>query len=337
MIASLFPTKSFSGPTNPDEPFDPAKMILSHIYDSHEWHLWGNVSIPLPVILYHEGSGFQVFMSSKFKHLTKPYNNYMFDHESQKIVVVDGAGSINEEETAKLWDFSITKNVASLLFSFFVLCFLLISVARTYLRNPNSPPKGIQGFLEPLIIFVRDDIAKSAIGKHSYKKYLPFLLTIFFFIAFNNLLGLIPVFPGGANLTGNIAVAMVMAAIVFIITTLSGTKYYWKHIFAMPGVPKPVLLILTPIEILGVLLKPFVLMIRLFANITAGHIIILSFFSLIFIFGDLMGPVAGYGVSVASVAFVLFMMTLEILVAFLQAYVFTLLSAMYFGMALEQH
>jgi F-type H+-transporting ATPase subunit a len=218
-----------------------------------------------------------------------------------------------------------------------VLCLLLISVAKTYARKPNAPPRGIQAFIEPLIIFVRDDIAKSAIGKQSYKKYLPFLLTIFFFIAFNNLLGLIPIFPGGANLTGNIAVAMVMAAIVFIITTLSGTKYYWKHIFAMPGVPKPVLLILTPIEIIGVILKPFVLMIRLFANITAGHIIILSFFSLIFIFGDLFGPAAGYGVSVASVLFVLFMMTLEILVAFLQAYVFTLLSAMYFGMALEQH
>ena len=346
LLASLFPTKSFSGPTNPDEPFDPAKMILDHIYDSHEWHLWGNVSIPLPVILFHEGNGFQVFMSSKFKHLTKPYNNYMYDHVSQKIVYVDEFGvdelgekiySINTDESNKLWDFSITKNVVSLFFSFLVLCLLLISVARTYLRDPNTPPKGLQAFLEPLIIFVRDDIAKSAIGEQSYKKYLPFLLTIFFFIAFNNLLGLIPVFPGGANLTGNIAVAMVMAAIVFIITTLSGTKYYWKHIFAMPGVPKPVLLILTPIEIIGVFLKPFVLMIRLFANITAGHIIILSFFSLIFIFGDLMGPVAGYGVSVASVLFVLFMMTLEILVAFLQAYVFTLLSAMYFGMALEQH
>ena len=175
-------------------------MILSHIYDSHEWHLWGNVSIPLPVILYHEGSGFQVFMSSKFKHLTKPYNNYMFDHESQKIVVVDGAGSINEEETAKLWDFSITKNVASLLFSFFVLCFLLISVARTYLRKiPHL--KESRAFLEPLIIFVRDDIAKSAIGKHSYKKYLPFLLTIFFFIAFNNLLDLYQFFQVALILT----------------------------------------------------------------------------------------------------------------------------------------
>ena len=334
-IAFLFPTKSFSGATDPNAPFDPAEMILSHIYDSHEWHLWGNVSIPLPIILYHEGEGFQVFMSSKFKHLTSDYNGYKFDHESQKIVHLNDDGSI--DTGASIWDLSITKNVASLLFSFFVLCFLLISVARTYARKPNTPPRGIQAFIEPLIIFVRDDIAKSAIGEQSYKKYLPFLLTIFFFIAFNNLLGLIPIFPGGANLTGNIAVAMVMAAIVFIITTLSGTKYYWKHIFAMPGVPKPVLLILTPIEIIGVMLKPFVLMIRLFANITAGHIIILSFFSLIFIFGDLFGPAAGYGVSVASVLFVLFMMTLEILVAFLQAYVFTLLSAMYFGMALEQH
>ena len=337
LLALLFPSKSYSGPSNPDEPFDPAQMILSHIYDSHEWHLWGDVSIPLPIILYHEGEGLKVFSSSKFKHGTVDYKEYRYDNEAQKIVCVGPEGRVDIKESAKVWDFSITKNVASLLFSFFVLCFMLTSVARTYTRKPNTPPKGIQAFIEPLIIFVRDDIAKSAIGEQSYKKYLPFLLTIFFFIAFNNLLGLVPIFPGGANLTGNIAVAMVMAAIVFIITTLSGTKYYWKHIFAMPGVPKPVLLILTPIEIIGVILKPFVLMIRLFANITAGHIIILSFFSLIFIFGDLMGPAAGYGVSVASVLFVLFMMTLEILVAFLQAYVFTLLSAMYFGMALEQH
>jgi len=335
LLALLFPTQSFSGQSNPDEPFDPAKMILDHIYDSHEWHLWGDVSIPLPIILYHEGEGLQVFMSSKFKHLTTDHNHYKFDHESGKIVHLNADKSI--DKNAKIWDLSITKNVVSLFISFFVLCFMFISVARTYSRKPNTPPRGIQAFIEPLIVFVRDDIAKSAIGEQSYKKYLPFLLTIFFFIAFNNLLGLVPIFPGGANLTGNIAVAMVMAAIVFIITTLSGTKYYWKHIFAMPGVPKPVLLILTPIEIIGVILKPFVLMIRLFANITAGHIIILSFFSLIFIFGDLMGPAAGYGVSVASVLFVLFMMTLEILVAFLQAYVFTLLSAMYFGMALEQH
>ena len=333
-LALLFPSKSISAGSS-DGPFDPAQMILSHIYDSHEWHMFSynghHYSIPLPVILYHKEKGLSVFMSSKFKHGEASYEGYKYDNETQKIICVDG------KDSEKTWDLSITKNAASLLFSIIILVLVFLSISRSYSKNPNAPPKGIQAFIEPLIIFVRDDIAKSAIGEQSYKKYLPFLLTIFFFIAFNNLLGLIPIFPGGANLTGNIAVAMVMAAIVFIITTLSGTKYYWKHIFAMPGVPKPVLLILTPIEIIGVFLKPFVLMIRLFANITAGHIIILSFFSLIFIFGDLFGPAAGYGVSVASVLFVLFMMTLEILVAFLQAYVFTLLSAMYFGMALEQH
>jgi len=338
----LFPTKSFSGATNPDEPFDPAKMILDHIYDSYEWHIFSynghHYSVPLPIILYHQGNGVKFFMSSKLHSkdiLEEDFTGYKLDKEGNMAYFEEGIK--NELKTAKIWDFSITKNVASLFFSIIVICFIFFSVSRKYTNNPNSPPKGLQAFVEPLIVFVRDDIAKSAIGAQSYKKYLPFLLTIFFFIAFNNLLGLIPIFPGGANLTGNIAVAMVMAAIVFIITTLSGTKYYWQHIFAMPGVPKPVLLILTPIEIIGVFLKPFVLMIRLFANITAGHIIILSFFSLIFIFQELGGPAAGYGVSVVSVLFVLFMMTLEILVAFLQAYVFTLLSAMYFGMALEQH
>ena len=166
-------------------------------------------------------------------------------------------------------------------------------------------------------------------------RYMPFLLSVFFFIWLNNLLGLIPIFPGGANLTGNIAVPMILASIVFIITTLSAKKTYWQHIFAMPGVPKPVLLILTPVEIIGMLLKPFVLMIRLFANITAGHIIILSFFSLIFIFGEI-SPVAGYGASILSVSFVIFMTFLELLVAFLQAYVFTLLAAIYFGSAVEE-
>ena len=186
-----------------------------------------------------------------------------------------------------------------------------------------------------MILFVRDDIARPAIGEKYYQRFLPFLLTVFFFIWLNNLLGLIPIFPGGANLTGNIAVPMIMALMVLVITTLSGKKTYWQHIFAMPGVPKPVLLILTPVEIMGLFLKPFVLMIRLFANITAGHIIILSFFSLIFIFGEI-NPIAGYGASVLSVGFVIFMTMLELLVAFLQAYVFTLLSAIYFGTAVEE-
>ncbi len=318
--------------------FQPGDMIMHHILDSHEWHIldWKgkSVSIPLPIILYHKDRGFNMFLSSKFNHGKTIHQGYKLDHG--KILVVDAAGQIDTAETQQLWDFSITKNVFSLLFSIVVLLFTFIMIGSRYKKNTNKAPTGIQSFLEPIILFVRDDIAKSAIGEKDYKKYLPFLLTTFFFIFLNNLLGLVPFFPGGANLTGNIAVPMVMAAMVFIITTLSGKKYYWKHIFAMPGVPKPVLLILTPIEIFGVFLKPLVLMIRLFANITAGHIIILSFFSMIFIFGE-MHPLAGYGVSIFSGLFVLFMMTLELLVAFLQAYVFTLLAAMYFGMAVEEH
>jgi len=213
--------------------------------------------------------------------------------------------------------------------------FVFISVAKTYTANPNAAPKGLQSVIEPLVVFVRDDIAKASIG-HKYERFMPFLLTVFFFIFINNLLGLVPIFPGGANLTGNIAVTLSLALFTFVITSFSANKNYWKHVFAMPGVPVWVLVLLTPIEILGVFLRPFVLMIRLFANMTAGHIIALSFFSLIFIFGE-MNVVAGYGVSIFSLAFTLFMTCLELLVAFLQAYVFTLLSAIYFGSAVEEH
>ncbi len=318
--------------------FQPGDMIMHHILDSHEWHIldWKgkSISIPLPIILFHEDKGPRCFMSSKFNHGHSDYMGYRLDHGT--IVAINSDGTKNQIETDKIWDLSITKNVFSLLFSIVVLLTVFISISNRYKKQKNQAPKGIQSLLEPIIIFVRDDIAKSAIGDKEYQRYLPFLLTVFFFIFLNNLLGLVPFFPGGANLTGNIAVPMVMAAMVFIITTLSGKKYYWEHIFAMPGVPKPVLLILTPIEIFGVLLKPLVLMIRLFANITAGHIIILSFFSMIFIFGE-MNALAGYGVSIFSGLFVLFMMVLELLVAFLQAYVFTLLAAMYFGMAVEEH
>jgi len=334
----LFTQNAFSAGPSGKDGFDAGQMILHHIYDSHEWHVFDwkgkSYSIPLPIIIFHEERGLDIFMSSKFNHGKSIHNNYMLDHG--KIIFIGDGGEIDKLQTSMIWDFSITKNVFSLLFSIFILLSVFITISRRYKNQKNKAPKGVQSLLEPIIIFVRDDIAKSAIGEKHYERYLNFLLTVFFFIFLNNLLGLVPFFPGGANLTGNIAVPMVLASLVFIITTLSGTKYYWKHIFAMPGVPKPVLLILTPIEIIGVLLKPLVLMIRLFANITAGHIIILSFFSMIFIFGE-MHPAAGYGVSVFSGLFVLFMMTLELLVAFLQAYVFTLLAAMYFGAALEEH
>ncbi len=316
-----------------EEKFDAGKMIMEHVADAHDWHLWGHTSIPLPVIIYSSEKGLTVFSSSKFNHGHDDYNGYRLEHNT--VVAVNEDGTVNEELSANLWDISITKNTASLFISLLIMLFVFISAAKAYTRNPNTAPKGLQAIIEPIIIFVRDDIAKASIGP-KYKKFMPFLLTVFFFIWINNLLGLVPIFPGGANLTGNIAVTLSLAVFTFIIILINSNKNYWIHVFAMPGVPVWVLFLLTPIEILGVFLRPFVLMVRLFANMTAGHIIALSFFSLIFIFGE-MNVVAGYGVSIFSLAFTLFMTCLELLVAFLQAYVFTLLSAIYFGSAVEEH
>jgi F-type H+-transporting ATPase subunit a len=228
--------------------------------------------------------------------------------------------------------------VVAIFLSSLFLIIIFVSVARSYDKRRDHAPKGLQSFLEPIIIFVRDDIAKASIGEKRYEKYLPFLLTIFFFILINNILGIIPIFPGGANVTGNIGVTGVLAAFTFIITTFSGNKNYWTHIINAPGVPwwlKIPVPLMPIVELMGVFTKPFVLMVRLFANITAGHIIILGFISLIFIFGE-MSAGLGYGVSVTSVGFSIFMDFLELLVAFIQAYVFTLLSALYFGMATEE-
>lgn len=315
------------------EKFDAGKMIMEHVADAHDWHLWGHTSIPLPIIIYSSEKGLDIFSSSKFNHGHDDYNGYRLEHNT--VVAVNEDGTVNEELSSNLWDISITKNTASLFISLILMLFIFISAAKTYTRNPNTAPKGIQAIIEPIIIFVRDDIAKASIGP-KYRKFMPFLLTVFFFIWINNLLGLVPIFPGGANLTGNIAVTLSLAVFTFIIILINANKNYWIHVFAMPGVPVWVLFLLTPIEILGVFLRPFVLMVRLFANMTAGHIIALSFFSLIFIFGE-MNVVAGYGVSIFSLAFTLFMTCLELLVAFLQAYVFTLLSAIYFGSAVEEH
>ena len=323
--------------------FDPGKMITDHIVDAYDWHLWGeghgSVSIPLPVILYSADRGFEVFSSSHFHHGEDVYNGYAI--RDRRIVAVNESeglaehATIDEARTEGLWDISITKNVVSLFVSLILIFWLFISVAKAYHARPGQAPKGLQGLIEPLVIFVRDDVVKAAIGEKKYMKFLPFLLTAFFFIWINNLLGLVPFFPGGANLTGSISVTMVLACITFIVVVINANKHYWHHIVAMPGVPAWVLVLLTPIEILGLFLRPFVLMIRLFANITAGHIIVLSFFSLIFIFGQ-MSTGAGLGVSVLSLAFTVFMTCLELLVAFLQAYVFTLLSAIYIGAAVEE-
>ena len=247
--------------------------------------------------------------------------------------------TVNEEITAATYDFSITKNVLSILVTITIMMLVFLSVAKAYTKRKGLAPTGLQNAMEAIILFMRDDVIKAGIGEKKFEKYVPYLLTLFFFIWINNLLGLIPIFPGGANVTGNISVALVLATLTFIITTISGNKNYWQHIFAMPGVPKGVLVLLTPIEILGVFLRPFVLMIRLFANIAAGHIIALSFFCLIFIFGQetLYGAGGGLGVSPLSIVFTVFMGFLELLVAFLQAYVFTLLSSIYIGAAVEEH
>lgn len=321
--------------------FDAGKMILHHIGDAYEWHIAkiGNthLSIPLPVILYSKQSGLNIFMSGKFEHGNESYKGFKIANEGKfegKIVENLPGG----EEIRPL-DLSITKNVTSLFISVILIIGIFISIAKKYSQNYARAPKGAQSWLEPIILFVRDDVAKATIGVERYQKYLPYLLTIFFFILINNLLGLLPVFPGGANLTGNIAATMILALFTFAITTISGTRDYWVHIVNTPGVPwwlKIPVPLMPIVEIMGIFIKPFVLMIRLFANICAGHIIALGFYSLIFIFGE-KTPIAGYGVSVVSIAFTVFMALLEMLVAFIQAYVFTLLSAIYFSMAIERH
>ena len=318
------------------ESFNPGDMIMEHVVDNHEWHILEighfELTVPLPVILYYDGKLY-TFCSSRFHNEEHAYQGFSLPEagpDKGKIVRTSAIPA-----GPKVYDFSITKTVLAIMISALLMLLIFISIARAYANNRNKAPKGIQSMLEPLIIFIRDDIAKSSIGEKKYEKYMPYLLTIFFFIFLNNILGLIPIFPGGANVTGNIAVTMVMAVFTFILTTVNGNMHYWVDIVNTPGVPwwlKLPLPLMPIVEIIGIITKPFVLMVRLFANITAGHIIALGFISLIFIFGA-MNAALGYGVSVVSVAFMIFMNLLELLVAFIQAYVFTLLSALYFGLA----
>lgn len=331
-ISGVFATANPENTQEETEELNVGELIFEHVLDAHDWHIltWKghHVSIPLPVILYSPGKGLEVFMSSQFHHGHSGYNGYKLED-----------GHIVAEDGSAFYDLSITKTVAAIMISILLLCVVLISVGNAYTRNKGKAPKGIQSVIEPLVIFIRDDIAKPSIGE-DYFRYMPFLLTAFFFIWINNMMGLIPIFPGGANVTGNIAVTLVLALFTFVITTINTNKRYWIHIFNMPGVPwwlKFPIPLMPIIEIFGVFSKPFVLMLRLFANITAGHMIILVFVSMIFIFGN-MNMWVGYGTAVVSTVFSAAMLLLEILVAFLQAYVFTLLSAIYFGMAkVEEH
>lgn len=327
-----------------EKKFDAGKFIMEHVMDSHDWHIMKvgetHISIPLPVILYTKEKGLSVFLSSKFHHGTQAYNGFMLAEEGPhegKIVMANADGTINEEAPLPL-DFSVTKTVAAMLVSLLLMLLVFLPMAKKYTRNPNRAPSGFQALIEPVILFVRDDIAIPSIGLHRYEKFMPFLLTAFFFILTNNLMGLVPIPPGGANVTGNIAITALLAVFTFLITTFSTNKNYWKHIFNAPGVPwwlKFPIPLMPFIELLGVFTKPLVLCIRLFANILAGHFIALSFIVMIFIFGQIHW-IAGYGSSVVAVLFYVFMTMLELLVAFIQAYVFTLLSAIYFGMAREE-
>lgn len=327
---------------------DITKVAFEHILDSHSWHLWGEhhdaVSIPLPVIL-KGNNGLAMFSSSEFHHdahgqVVVEKNGERFVNFEEKIYYASETPnehgqylnlSHNEKGEAVVsneapLDFSITKNVAQLFLSVIVLLLIFTSIAKAYkTHGVTTAPRGKQSFFEPLIVFVRDDIAKGNIG-HKYEKFVPYLLTVFFLVLINNVFGLIPI---GANLTGNIAFTLVLSFCTLIITNINGNKNYWSHIF-LPHAPKAIWPILIPIEIVGILTKPFALMIRLFANITAGHIIVISLIGLIFVFKTIyIAPV--------SVAFALFIDVLECLVAFLQAYIFTMLTALFIGSAVADH
>lgn len=315
-----------------------SEYIQHHLLDTHSFDLFSftnkqgekkHVSFPLPVILWD--GGLQVFLSSQFNHgetLAKVNDNYYKLYHS-KIYKTDSSGIINYDEhghptNEKPLDFSITKNVAFIIIVALIMILLFSSVAKNY-KN-NQLPKGIGRILEPIIVYVRDDIARPNIGEKHYKKFMGYLLTIFFFVWLVNLFGLTPL---GVNVTNNIAVTFALALLTYLITTIFGNKNYWKHIFWMPGVPLPMKIILAPIELLGTIIKPFSLMIRLYANITAGHIVIMSIIALMFTFKSWIGSPLSFGL-----AFLLSL--LELLVAALQAYIFTMLSALYFGMAVSE-
>ena len=302
--------------------------IQHHLEDTYDFGLWSYTTDEG----VHEDNGLQVFSSSKFHHGESVAQAgdayYKLDH--RKIYKTDAEGTINYDEThhatnVKPLDFSITKNVFTIMIVSLLLFFIFSRMAKTY--KTNSIPSGIGRILEPIVLYVRDDIAIPNIGKKHYKRYMSYLLTVFFFVWTINLLGLTPL---GINVTNNIAVTFCLAMLTYLITTFTAKKDYWMHIFLMPGVPKLMRLVLAPIELLGTFIKPFSLMIRLYANITAGHIVLMSLIGLMFIFKSWLG---------SSLSFVLAfgLGILELLVAALQAYIFTMLSALYFGSAVEEH
>lgn len=317
------------------------EMILHHVSDAHEFHLldYNDVpySLPLPIILYTQ-NGLSCFLSSEFHHdnegkVIVEKDGLKFSKIHEKIYIANQDGQIEYDDhhhptNAMPLDLSITKNVFSLFLSLIVLGLVFMGVSRFYKKNALSAPRGIASFVEPIVIFVRDDIVRANIS-HNPDRFVPYILTLFLFIWVNNIFGLIPFFPFSANLSGNIAFTASLAVITFIITNFLGNKNYWGHIFWMPGVPIPLKIFLIPIELMGIFIKPVSLAVRLFANITAGHIIVMSLISLIFIFKTIL-------VSPASIFLGVFIFVIEIVVTAIQAYIFALLSALYIGMSTER-
>jgi F-type H+-transporting ATPase subunit a len=311
-----------------------AEFIQHHLRDSHDFHLFSygkesghekNVGFPLPVILWD--GGLQFFSSSKFGHgeavAESNGNYYKIGHHDGMVYKTDAAGA---DTSIKPIDFSITKNVFMIILVSLLMLFVFRNLGNSYKKN-GGIATGAGRFLEPLILYIRDEIAIPNIGEKHYKRYMSHLLTVFFFIWFLNMFGLTPL---GVNVTGNIAITAALALVTYFITTFTANKNYWGHIFWMPGVPTPMRIVLAPIELLGTIIKPFSLMIRLYANMLAGHVVLMSIIALMYNFDSVIGSPLSFLLS-----FVLSI--LEVLVALLQAYIFTMLSALYFGSAVEEH
>lgn len=341
------------------EGFNAQKVIFGHILDGHDFHFFDiihadgshtPVGIPLPVILYSPQKGLDVFMSSKFHHGEHDHDGYRLLTEESveelkkegvdvkkeglhagQIVPVGANGKI--DNSVSVYDFSLTRNVVQMILALALLVWIMISIANKYKKGHGvkTAPTGMQNLMEPVIAFVRDEVAKPNLGA-KWEKYLPYLLTVFFFILINNIFGLI---PGTANVTGNIAFTLVLGIISFIVILASSKKHYWGHIFNPPGMPLGIKFILVPVEVLSLFIKPMALIIRLFANMVAGHIIIICLISLIFIFAGL-NQYAGWGTSIFSIAFTIFIYFIEILVAFIQAFIFSMLTAVFIGQAYEE-
>jgi F-type H+-transporting ATPase subunit a len=317
--------------------FDANEVIFGHVLDAHEFHFFSyrgsggqihTIGIPLPVILYSPQRGWDVFMSSRLEHGEATYKGYQL--VGNKIVAVSAPGV--PDPSVKFYDISLTRNVVQMMLSLTLLVFLMVNIAGKYKSGIglHSAPTGFQSAIEPVITFVRDEVAIPNLGDR-YQKYLPYLLTVFFFILINNIFGLV---PGLANVSGNIAFTAVLGIISFIVINVSGNKHYWGHIFN-PPVPAGINVLMVVVEVIGLFTKPFALIIRLFANMLAGHIIIICLVSLIFIFGGISRGV-GWSFSPISIAFSVFIYLIEVLVIFIQAFIFTNLTAVFIGAAIEK-